>query len=107
VREQYAAIFAESEKWHALARHGGEYDWHEAYAYACGLLAVNYRIGWWEAATLGLIDTDNFWQIAAASFGMPDLAKSLAAAQKKSKRPVAPKPRLAPRPRPDVRSALA
>jgi len=83
VREQYQAIFAASEKWHALARHGGEYDWHEAYAYACGLLAVNYRIGWWEAATLGLIDTDNFWQIAAASFGMPDLAKSLAAAQKK------------------------
>lgn len=85
VREQYAAIFTESEKWHALARTpNAEYDWHDAFSYAVGLLGVNYRVGFWEVLALGLIDTDNFWRIASASFGTPDLAKSLVAVQKKT-----------------------
>lgn len=84
VREQYQAIFTESEKWHTIARtQGAEYDWHEAFSYAFGLLGVNYRVGFWEVLTLGLIDTDNFWAVAAASFGAPDLAKVLRADQKK------------------------
>jgi len=77
VRQQYRELFAESEKWFTLIRYGGNYTWLEAFNYAVQLLAVNYRIGFFEACFLDLIATDNIWLIADASIGEPDWREQL------------------------------
>jgi len=73
VVRQYQAIAAESEKWFDIVgRAEEEFTWMDAFNYATNLLAINYRLGWYEAGFLGLITTDIFVEILTASLGEPE-----------------------------------
>lgn len=83
VLRQYQAIAAESEKWFSIVAAGGqEFRWTDAYAYACNLLAVNYRIGWHEAGFLGLITTETFVDVLMTSLGEPERRDQIAIQKK-------------------------
>ena len=52
------------------------FDWdkfteEDLYELACGALALNYRIGKWEAGALGLLTTENLSYICAAIVDIP------------------------------------